>query len=109
LDRIDLRIARQLPGQGCEHVMLLIHALAQRRQRGLRLGKCGILGKDVCFSDRAQIQFASSDLERLALERNNLLGGFDLRAITGFLDGGAQYIGDEGQVSRVVLESAYVN
>src|ERR1700722_15559953 len=109
LDRIDDRVTRQLAGQGGEHVMLWIQALAQRRKRGLHLRKCRVLRQDVGFRNRAKVEFATSYIERLALQRDDLLGGFDLRAKTSFLNRRADNIRDERQVSGVVLVPAYID
>jgi len=108
-DLIHQRVARQLAGQGCQHVMLLIQALAQWRQRGLHLRQRSVLRQYIGFGNRAKVEFATSYIERLALQRNDLLGGLDLRAITRSLNSSAHNVRHKRQVGGVILVAAYIH
>src|SRR5215813_10884611 len=84
-----LRLVAREPS--CEHgqeIARLLQLLLEWRQRLLHLCQRGLLGRDVEPGNRPQLELTPEERERSGADVNDLLGGRDLRAQGGLLDGG---------------------
>ena len=97
-------VGRILPGQRRQEVALLRQLLLKRRQQLLGLRQCRVLRQHVGLRRLTEVELPFQNIQQMALDRDDALGGVDLAAQRGFLDRRRHHIAGQRQVGGLELE-----